>query len=86
MILNNCHYILLNYTLALLHQCVIAWFISLLFISFMQLVNGVQLLNVNFLFPLLGAAAASVFVAVIDPLAIMYASLQSNKLDLSSEV
>ena len=32
----------------------------------MQLVNGAQLLNVNFLFPLLGAATASVFVAVID--------------------
>ena len=52
----------------------------------MQLVNGVQLLNDELLFALLGAAAASVFVAVIDPETIMYASLYSQKLDLSTEV
>ena len=43
-------------------------FISLLFISLMQSVNGAQFLNDTFLFLLLEAAAVPVFVTVAVPL------------------
>ena len=57
-----------------------------LFISLMQLVNGVQFLNVT---PLslssscLAAASAPLPVIVIFPLTRIYASLQSHKLDFN---
>ena len=42
----------------------------------MQLVNGMQFLNITFLFPLLGAAPqAAVSGTIIVPLRCMYASL-----------
>ena len=49
--------------------------LALLFISGMQSVNQAQLLNITFLFILLGATALPVFVIVIVPLTSMYASL-----------
>ena len=49
--------------------------LALLFISGMQSVNQAQLLNITFLFILLGATALPVFVIVIVPLKSMYASL-----------
>ena len=52
----------------------------------MQLVNGVQFLNISFLLALLGAASVPVFVTIIVPLTSIKASLQSHKLDLNIEV
>ena len=47
-----------------------------LFILLMQLVNGVQLLNITFLLVLFGAApAAALLLTVIFPLTSIYASL-----------
>ena len=74
-ILNNCHYILLNYILELLHHCPYHDLFFLLFISFMHSVNGAQLLNITFLFLSLGAAIVHVFLTVIVLLVSMYALL-----------
>ena len=53
----------------------------------MQLVNGVQFLNFNFLLVLFTVAADSaVFGTVIVTLACMYTSLLSNKIDLINKV
>ena len=53
----------------------------------MQLVNGAQFLNITFLVTLFAAApASSVLLTHIFPLASIYASLQSHKLDLSITV
>ena len=52
----------------------------------MQLVNGVQFLNITFLISLLRAAAAPVFETVIVPLTSIYTSLKLHKIDLSIKV
>ena len=59
-----------------------------LFILFMQSVNGAQFLNIAFLFVLLAAApSAAVLLTVIFPLTSIYASpLLSRKLYLSTDV
>ena len=62
-----------------------ALFTSVLFILLMQLVKGAQFLNIAFLLVLFTAVPASaVLLTVIFHLAIIYASLQSNELDLAS--
>ena len=72
---NNYDYIILNYTLELLHQCLLHSFISLLFSLVMQSVNGAQFLNITFLFVSLGAADVPVFGTIIVSLTSMYSSL-----------
>ena len=59
-----------------------------LFILFMQSVNGAQFLNIAFLFVLVAAApSAAVLLTVIFPLTSIYASpLLSRKLYLSTDV
>ena len=76
MFLNNHHYILSSYTLALLYQYVQLYLFGYLFILLMQLVNGAQVLNITFLAELLAAApAAAVLLADIFPLTSIYSSL-----------
>ena len=55
-------------------------------VSLMQVINGVQFLNITFLFLLFGDAAVPVFATVLVPLTCMYASLQSHNFDLIIEV
>ena len=52
----------------------------------MQLVNSAQFLNVNFLSKLSAATAAAVFATVMVPTIRIYASLETRKLDLNTEV
>ena len=72
MFLTNYYYILLNYTLSLslaLSACV-------LFITFIQIINGGQFLNISFSLALFAlASAAAVFETVIVTLTAIYASL-----------
>ena len=58
--------------------------ICVLFILVIQLINGAQFLNINFLLVLFTAeAAAAVLLTEIFPLTSIYASLLSHKLDFS---
>ena len=58
--------------------------IWVLFILLMQSVDGAQFLNITFLLVLFASAsAAAVLLTDTFPLASIYASLQSHKLDLS---
>ena len=82
MFLNNYHYILLYTGITISISLVLST--CLLFISLMQLVNGAQLLNITLSLVLFAAApAAAVLLTVLFPLASIYASLQSHKLDFN---
>ena len=81
---NNYQYILSNYILAILYQISLALYIYILFISVLQLINGAQFLNITSLFlssTCLAASSAPASGIVILPLKIVYASLESHKLD-----
>ena len=74
--LNNYHYILLNYALALLHQDIFALYTCVMFISLMWSVKGAYFSNITCLFPpstSLAIASAPALVIVLIPLANMYA-------------
>ena len=74
MFLNNYHCILLNYTLALLHQYTEHHLFMYCFFLPMQLVNGTQFLNIIFSLALFAACpAAAVFRIVLVPLTSIYA-------------
>ena len=71
--------------MALLHQNHehhLLVFCIVFFILLMNLVNGVQFLNVTFFLLALLRAGAITRTTVIVPLTTIYASLQSHKLDL----
>ena len=56
---NDYHYILRNNTLELLHQCLWALSIFVLFVSLMESANEQKLVYIIFLFPLSVSAAAA---------------------------
>ena len=71
MFFNNYHYILSGITISI-YSALSMW---VLFILVMELVNGVQFLNITFLLILFAAAPAPVLLlTVIFPLAIVYGS------------
>ena len=63
----------------------LALFICVLFISLLQSVNGAQFLNTIFLLILFGLSPACAAIDIV-PLASIYASLQSHRLDLNIEL
>ena len=72
--MNNYRYILLSYTLALLHQYIQYYILG--YYLFCSLVNGAQVLNITFLLILFAAApAVAVLLTDIFPLTSIYASL-----------
>ena len=79
MFLNSCHYILLDSTLASQHQCHCYYVLAYCLLHLYS-----QQMDITFLFLLfLLACSAAVFATLIVPFTIMYAWLQSYKLDFN---